>query len=510
MFRWYQNAVVCYAFLSDVPSCVDASAMELNFEKSRWFTRGWTLQELIAPENLIFFSMDWHPLGNKSQIHKILSSITGIEKKFLNSNNLELASIAKRMSWAASRKTSRTEDIAYSLLGIFDINMPLIYGEGKKAFKRLQDELLKTRTDDHSLFAWGTVVSTPSIKIPDLNVYIERAPIERSPDFVRQPLLGLLAESPREFSSSGGFIPMPWVSLYYRSVVEPASLPLVINGGLRLELPLLEAFDSVYHWDNPKIEQIRTAKTIALLCCHETRRENFVKLPIQRWGTEYFGRSREMMIDDNAKRFNSIALFETRRLISIAAEQKRNLEIGDLIIRRHAFTQSSHCQNIYSLGRGEAMNDDAVIEARKLRDGQRFGYLYSMEDLSPRHGFAILLSRLTDAGKLGDSLLAELFPVDFDGSSRLNTDPNQSKINDYGLEWLPFKEEWSGMPTYSHTMKTPLDIWNLDTEPFPPISVRIERMLLDEDECFVDVLDLVIRPRKGSDSQFRRLHTLSR
>jgi hypothetical protein len=87
MFRWYQNAVVCYAFLSDVPSCVDASAMELNFGKSRWFTRGWTLQELIAPENLIFFSMDWHPLGTKSQIHNILSSITGIEKKFLNSKN---------------------------------------------------------------------------------------------------------------------------------------------------------------------------------------------------------------------------------------------------------------------------------------------------------------------------------------------------------------------------------------------------------------------------------------
>jgi hypothetical protein len=510
MFRWYQNAAVCYAFLSDVPSCMDASAVELNFAKARWFTRGWTLQELIAPENLIFFSMDWHPLGTKSQIHNILSSITGIEKKFLYSKNLELASIAKKMSWAASRRTSRIEDIAYSLLGIFDVNMPLIYGEGKKAFKRLQEEILKTRTDDHSLFAWGTVVSTPSMKIPDLKLYMEREPIERSQNFLRQPLLGLLAESPRDFSSSGGFVPMPWVSNFYRSVLNPASLPLVIDGGVHLQLPLLEAFDSVYHWDKPKIEQIRTAKTIALLCCHETKRDSFVKLPIQRWGFEYFGRSREILMQDDTERFDDNTLFQKSHLITIAAERRINLEIGDLILRRHAYPDLNHCQGIYSVGLGEIVSDDAVIEARKLRAGQRFGYFYSMEGLSRRHGFAILLTRVADAGKPGDSLLAEIFPLDFSSVLEPNTTTNKSRIDDYGLKWWPFQQRLSGMPTHSHTMKTPLDIWNLDTEPFPPMSVRVERMLFDEDESFVDVLDLVIWPLKGSDSQFRRLHALGR
>ena len=510
MFRWYQNAAVCYAFLSDVPSCLDSSAMKLNLAKSRWFTRGWTLQELIAPANLIFFSMDWNPLGTKSQIHNILSSITGIEKKFLNSENLELASIAKKMSWAASRKTSRIEDIAYSLLGIFDINMPLIYGEGKRAFKRLQEELLKTRTDDHSLFAWGTVVSTPSIKITDLSQYIERETIQQNQNTVRQPLLGLLAESPRDFSSSGGFIPMPWVSLFYRSVLDPASLPLLIDGGVRLELPLLEAFDSIYYWDKPKIAQMRTAKTIALLCCHETKRESFVKLPIQRWGIEYFGRSREMLIEDNARSYDGNSLFKMRQTISIAAERRINLESGDLILRRHAFPESSHCQGIYSVGLGEVMNDDAVIEARKLQVGQKFGYYYIMEDLSPRHGFAILLSRGADAGKPGDSLLAELFPVDFAGVLGLNNVPKDGELNDYGLRWWPSGQRLHGMPTQFHAMKTPLDIWNLDTEPFPPISVRVERMMLDEDESFVDVVDLVIQPMKGSDNQFRRPQILGR
>ena len=290
MFRWYQNAVVCYAFLSDVPSGVDVLAEDSDFAKSRWFTRGWTLQELIAPANLIFFSRDWHSLGTKVQLHNILPSITGIEKKFLSGENLDLASIAKKMSWAASRQTSRVEDVAYSLLGIFHTNMPLIYGEGRKAFKRLQEELLKTQGDDHSLFAWGTIVATPSMKIADLNLYLQRISTERNETFVRQPLLGLLADSPRDFANSGGFFPASWAGTFYWSGRKGAAWPLAIRGGVRLELPLMEAFHSFYHWDIPKIAQIRTAKIIALLCCHETRPESFVRLPIQRWGYEYYGR----------------------------------------------------------------------------------------------------------------------------------------------------------------------------------------------------------------------------
>ena len=127
-----------------------------------------------------------------------------------------------------------------------------------------------------------------------------------------------------------------------------------------------------------------------------------------------------------------------------------------------------------------------------------------MEDLSPRHGFAILLSRGADPGKPGDSLLAELFPVDFAGDLRLNNVLKDGEFNDYGLRWWPARQKLHGMPTQFHAMKTPLDIWNLDTKPFPPISVRVERMMLDEDESFVDVVDFIIRPKKGSNNQFRR------
>ncbi|RYP01527.1 hypothetical protein DL764_006193 [Monosporascus ibericus] len=156
MFRWYRNAEICYAYLSDIPS---AKRIHQKLERSRWFTRGWTLQELIAPAEVVFYSMDWDHVGTKSELSASISSITKIDASFLDSKNLMSASVAQRMSWAAHRETSRPEDIAYCLLGIFDINMPLIYGEGMKAFQRLQEEIIESYPMDYSFFAWGTAVS---------------------------------------------------------------------------------------------------------------------------------------------------------------------------------------------------------------------------------------------------------------------------------------------------------------------------------------------------------------
>src|ERR1700761_1985825 len=147
MYRWYQEAAVCYGFLADVPS-------RATFSGSRWFTRGWTLQELIAPSTVIFLNEAWKVLGSKTSLGKDIEDCTGIPAGILSGeDDFETFSIAQRMSWAAKRMTSRIEDRAYSLLGIFGINMPLIYGERENAFIRLQEEIMKT-SDDQSLFAW--------------------------------------------------------------------------------------------------------------------------------------------------------------------------------------------------------------------------------------------------------------------------------------------------------------------------------------------------------------------
>lgn len=125
-----------------------------KFATSRWFSRGWTLQELLAPKNIIFFGCEWNKIGTKTSLLNRLHSVTGIDKLALEDRaGIRQFVIARKMCWAARRVTSRVEDRAYSLLGIFGVNMPMLYGEGEKAFIRLQEELVKSSTD-HSILAW--------------------------------------------------------------------------------------------------------------------------------------------------------------------------------------------------------------------------------------------------------------------------------------------------------------------------------------------------------------------
>lgn len=150
MFCWYRDAAVCYAFLDDALSDELAS-----FPESLWFTRGWTLQELLAPNKMVFFDSDWKRLGEKRDLCDSIFQVTGIDVSVLKGDtSIQDYSIAERMSWASRRTTTRKEDLAYSLLGIFNVNMPMLYGEGSgKAFLRLQEEIMKI-SDDHSIFAW--------------------------------------------------------------------------------------------------------------------------------------------------------------------------------------------------------------------------------------------------------------------------------------------------------------------------------------------------------------------
>jgi hypothetical protein len=149
MFRWYQEADKCYVYLSDVSSSGHAingnsipATMEPEFRGNRWFRRGWTLQELIAPASVDFFSREGDHLGSKSSLEHHIHEITGIAIEALRGAPLREFEVDVRLSWAKHRKTKRPEDEAYSLLGIFNIHMPLLYGEGReKAFVRLHKEI---------------------------------------------------------------------------------------------------------------------------------------------------------------------------------------------------------------------------------------------------------------------------------------------------------------------------------------------------------------------------------
>ncbi|KAK1974961.1 heterokaryon incompatibility protein-domain-containing protein [Colletotrichum cereale] len=184
MFKWYADAAVCCAFLSDV-----GGTAGWPFAESLWFTRGWTLQELIAPREILFFDRDWALIGTGAQLCDAIHARTGISKKILLHGSapgpgirtlLSSVPVAVRMSWAATRVTTREEDRAYSLLGIFGVNMPMLYGEGSGAYMRLQEEIIK-ETNDLSLFAW--MASSPrGTSTKDVPEYRDSCKLELSRD----------------------------------------------------------------------------------------------------------------------------------------------------------------------------------------------------------------------------------------------------------------------------------------------------------------------------------------
>ena len=151
MYAWYQNAEVCYAFLADVPEDEDHFYSNSAFRNSRWFTRGWILQELLAPLSVVFYDQEWAELGTRSSLRYLISDITGIYADVLQHNDMGTISIATKMSWASQRVTTRVKDIAYCLMGLFGVKMPTIYGEGSNAFMRLQHMILQS-SDDHTIF----------------------------------------------------------------------------------------------------------------------------------------------------------------------------------------------------------------------------------------------------------------------------------------------------------------------------------------------------------------------
>ena len=179
MFDWYARAKVCYVFMEDVESKAgmeDPSAENSSFRASRWFTRGWTLQEMIAPPDVRFYARDWIEIGRKRDMTGLLRQITRVaEDVLVHPRAVKNVCASQKMYWASGRETTRVEDRAYSLLGLFGISMPILYGEGSRAFTRLQEEIVRS-SFDHTIFAWELEGRLAS---------------------------GLLADSPSDFAHSG-------------------------------------------------------------------------------------------------------------------------------------------------------------------------------------------------------------------------------------------------------------------------------------------------------------------
>ena len=257
MYNWYKSAKFCFVYLfdfeayekyeghyQDLETAYESDPALRSFSRCKWFTRGWTLQEMLAPNAVEFFDANWKFFGEKHDMISLLTFVTKIASEFFW--NPRTASVAQKFSWAAHRETTRVEDIAYCLLGLFDINMPLLYGEGVKAFKRLQLEILSS-SEDESIFAWS-----------DNSIWAS----------------GMLAASPSNFVDSGKIVPLQDPRLY-RSPYQ------MTHQGLQIEFVSFVSFAG----------QNRTGRPfeVYLRCCdndneHEPP-ENLVALLIEPYET---------------------------------------------------------------------------------------------------------------------------------------------------------------------------------------------------------------------------------
>lgn len=244
MFRWYKEAEVCFAYISDLPQRSEGPGLDwLEKGQYRWFTRGWTLQELVASDKIEFYDAVWEFRGDKATLIRQIHRVTGVDEHVLaDSKTLPAMPVARKMSWAAGRTTTRTEDTAYCLLGLFNINMPMIYGEGERAFIRLQEEIAKD-TNDLSLFAWMSKE-------------------EHGPERFR----GLFARSPGEFAHCRNI-------LRWSDHLAPRPEFVITNNGVRLETRLGLADDNEFVLD--------------LGCCDMTVWEERLGIYLQQAGSKF-------------------------------------------------------------------------------------------------------------------------------------------------------------------------------------------------------------------------------
>jgi hypothetical protein len=220
MYRWYEEIIVCFVYLHD------HTHSKTDLSESAWFTRGWALQELVAPSAMEFYDQNWDFIGDRESLKDKISRIAGIANEILSRNHSQAirhTSISHRMSWFKKRTTAKGEDMAYGLMGLFEVYMPAVYGEGKeRAFRRLQEEIMKY-SDDQTPFAW--VDKSPNQDMTDAN----------------PSGCGLLAPSPYCFGQSGSYVHGEMARIN-----NPNAKPFFItNQGLSISLHLFN-FKGIY------------------------------------------------------------------------------------------------------------------------------------------------------------------------------------------------------------------------------------------------------------------------
>ncbi|VUC37043.1 unnamed protein product [Clonostachys rosea] len=351
MYYWYEEADVCYAYLADVTATYQMAS-------SKWFTRGWTLQELIAPRSMIFYDKNWQALGTKEELGEIISACTRIPRGILSGEeDLMSQSIAQRMSWASQRKTTRIEDRAYSLLGIFGINMSLIYGERENAFIRLQEEIMRI-SDDQTIFAWRS----------------------------RDQRGGLLATSPDAFSDSMNIVRFDKLD----TVDEP---PTSNSQGIHLHVNFLGV-------------KFRGGGLAILHCCDIADRAKPIAIYVRDldFKMKRFERFQSHLIVPIDMAFYSPSRFVVRRIC---------VQRGNLLRQRRAKEESSFGVGDLSIASaemamGEYIGGKGLVEAARLGHSDVVWLLLTLSDIEAEFNAGKVSNVFRAAAERGDASVIEV------------------------------------------------------------------------------------------------------
>ncbi|KAI1762282.1 HET-domain-containing protein [Hypoxylon sp. FL1150] len=470
MFQWYRGSAVCYAYLRDYDNkTFDAACLKNN----EWFFRGWTLQELVAPRNVIFYNKHWQRFGSKSDqdVCEAISRITKIDVEFLLGSDLEYASIAKRMSWASRRKTTRVEDTAYCLMGLFDINMPLLYGEGVKAFKRLQEEIMKQYPTDHSLYAWGIPVDSCSIEIPPTYRMIQESIDD--PLASDEPLPGFLARSPKDFEYSRNYSPIPDAWSFYSTFWtdnKPASYASVVGKGISIELPISKIYNFFYMFTELSVLQAKQGNYAMLLCKDDTNEDVTLSIPLLACGSGRYGRSRELLLNrpQGISQTSIESLLMRKSTFTATPEKRPKLKAGDIIIRS-LVSPSSPANNVnYYVNTEEKVSVDWDNVIHFQRD-------LSVRGLSLEYGkgetfnWTIVVGRVQTEDHGLPAFQAGI-------------------VSTCGPDINHFREAFISDKVF----QSPFDEFTSDLDDLHEMKMRVHRRQLPNESGFVDIMDVAI------------------
>ncbi|KAI0453614.1 hypothetical protein F5B21DRAFT_525599 [Xylaria acuta] len=450
MFQWYASAVLCYVYLSDVVHLPNATEDEIksSLANSRWVSQVWTLQELIAPVHVVFYSGDWQVCGTRSKLSAILAESTLIDEPYLNEPPLDHATCC--------------------LLGIFNVNIPLIYEEKSKVFRRFQEAIIREYPEGQPLYARGK------------DQIWESKPIDYCRSPAERKLFSLFAGSPAGFMESGRIVRAPLSNGYFDHINDLRSAPFSIGHAIQVELPVMP-------WDD--------YAAYALLLCGKWRKNLVVGAQVSR--TNEIVTARKMIptvmaLNRDTQRYiyklprpyplqHEGILF--RRIVCSIADVENKIREGVVDAVRlnwlnppsslrgmlHAIAfeiDSVHCfvvfiQRLGSLNSGHADRDSGGKRSRLGFGLARFGII-SQPALSPgtRRVENVATSRIAN-----------------------------KKNPETSTERKKYFWEYPKQILYSHEMEVPQDEWRLNLAGYANVHIAIGRMYVQDDDDDEDIGD---------------------